>query len=530
MRRRFNTSGACFEDLHYMVNLDSRVEKIIQELILQNKYFTINRARQYGKTTMLDFLYRRLMKTCSVFLLSFEELGSASFSDEHQFCRAFLRLLKTQVDYGMTNGISESVAKEMGRYMEQKDIDFPLLKNFVTYMCMKVDRPVVLIIDEVDQASNNQIFLDFLSILRSMYLKRRYIKTFQSVILASVYDVKNLQVKLRPNEEHKYNSPWNIAADFDIDMSFSTEDIAGMIREYEQDYDTGMDIQSISQMIWEYTEGYPYLVSRICQFIDEQVVGSEHYPDRAVAWSKEGVLVAVKKLLEEQNTLFDDMGKKLSDVKSLNYMIRLILLQGKKIPYNPDDEAVRLGSMFGYLKKKDGAVAVSNRIFETRLYNRYLSENIMEDILLDVANMGKNQFTSGGFLNMDLVMEKFMIHFTQIYGDSEVRFLEENGRRIFLTYLRPIINGVGNYYVEARTRDNRRTDVIVDYQGKQYIIEMKLWHGDEYNRRGELQLAGYLDDYGLDKGYLLSFNFNKNKKTGMKEIDCDGKRILEVVV
>lgn len=260
----------------------------------------------------------------------------------------------------------------------------------------------MLIIDEVDQASNNQIFLDFLSILRSMYLKRRYVKTFQSVILASVYDVKNLQVKLRPNEEHKYNSPWNIAADFDIDMSFSTEDIAGMIAEYEQDYDTGMDIQGISQMIWEYTEGYPYLVSRICQFIDEQVAGSAQYPDKAAAWSEEGILAAVKKLLEEQNTLFDDMGKKLSDVKSLDHMIRFILLQGKKIPYNPDDEAVRLGSMFGYLKKKDGAVAVSNRIFETRMYNRYLSENIMEDILLDAANMGKNQFISGVFLNMEL--------------------------------------------------------------------------------------------------------------------------------
>lgn len=211
-------------------------------------------------------------------------------------------------------------------------------------------------------------------------------------------------------------------------------------------------------------------------------------------------------------------------------MIRSILFYGKKIPYNPDDEAVRLGSMFGYLKKKDGVVAVSNRIFETRLYNRYLSENITENALLDAANMGKSQFTADGFLNMDLVMKKFMIHFTEIYGKSEVRFLEENGRRIFLAYLRPIINGVGNYYIEARTRDQRRTDVIVDYLGKQYVIEMKLWHGDEYNRRGELQLAGYLDDYGLDKGYLLSFHFNKNKKTGMKEIRCNGKTILEVVV
>lgn len=99
-----------------------------------------------------------------------------------------------------------------------------------------------------------------------------------------------------------------------------------------------------------------------------------------------------------------------------------------------------------------------------------------------------------------------------------------------MTYLRPIVNGVGNYYVEARTRDLRRTDVIVDYLGKQYVIEMKLWYGSEYHHRGELQLAGYLDAYGLDRGYLLSFNFNKNKKPGIKEIDCDGKRILEVVV
>ena len=41
MRKRFNTSGACFQDLHYMVNLDSRAERIIRELVLQNKYFTI---------------------------------------------------------------------------------------------------------------------------------------------------------------------------------------------------------------------------------------------------------------------------------------------------------------------------------------------------------------------------------------------------------------------------------------------------------------------------------------------------------
>jgi hypothetical protein len=50
-----------------------------------------------------------------------------------------------------------------------------------------------------------------------------------------VYDIKNLKLKLRPDGEHQYNSPWNIAARFSVDMSFSTEQIAHMLQEYEDD-------------------------------------------------------------------------------------------------------------------------------------------------------------------------------------------------------------------------------------------------------------------------------------------------------
>ena len=142
----------------------------------------------------------------------------------------------------------------------------------------------------------------------------------------------------------------------------------------------------------------------------------------------------------------------------------------------------------------------------------------------------RNQYIIDGSLQMNLVMEKFYQHFTEIYGDSDEKFLERQGRIIFLMYLKPIINGTGNYYIEAQTRDLRRTDIIVDYRGKQYVIELKIWHGSEYHQRGEKQLFEYLDYYGVDTGYLLSFNFNKNKKTGIQEIIRDGKRIFEVVV
>ena len=70
----------------------------------------------------------------------------------------------------------------------------------------------------------------------------------------------------------------------------------------------------------------------------------------------------------------------------------------------------------------------------------------------------------------------------------------------------------------------------MDYMGKQFVIEIKIWRGDAYNRRGEKQLTEYLDYYHLNYGYLLSFNFNKNKKVEMKEIIVGDRTILEVVV
>lgn len=131
---------------------------------------------------------------------------------------------------------------------------------------------------------------------------------------------------------------------------------------------------------------------------------------------------------------------------------------------------------------------------------------------------------------MRRILEKFVEYFDDIYGDRDEKFLEADGRRYFMLFLKPIINGTGNYYIEARTRNNEQTDMIIDYLGQQYIIEMKIWHGNAYNERGEKQLSDYLEYYHVDKGYMLSFNFNKNKKIGVKEVVLGEKLLIEAVV
>lgn len=233
MAKKFCTTGTCIPEKNYMVDLSNRIQQIINQYIESGQYFTINRARQYGKTTLLYLLEKELRKQDYLVLsLSFEAA------------------------------------------------------------------------DEVDKSSDNQIFLSFLGLLREKYLKCQQGKdvTFHSVILVGVYDIKTLKLKLHPQEESKYNSPWNIADNNQMYMKVSSD---------------------------------------------------------------------------------------------------------------------------------------------------------------------RNQFIVSGMLQMPLVMQKFYEYYEEIYSEKDQKFIKENGRKLFL---KPIINGTGNYYIEARTRDNKRTDIIIDYKGK-YIIE-----------------------------------------------------------
>ena len=296
MAKKFCTTGTCIPEKNYMVDLSNRIQQIINQYIESGQYFTINRARQYGKTTLLYLLEKELRKQDYLVLsLSFEAA------------------------------------------------------------------------DEVDKSSDNQIFLSFLGLLREKYLKCQQGKdvTFHSVILAGVYDIKTLKLKLHPQEESKYNSLWNIADNNQMYMKVSSD---------------------------------------------------------------------------------------------------------------------------------------------------------------------QNQFIVSGMLQMPLVMQKFYEYYEEIYSEKDQKFIEENGRKLFLLFLKPIINGTGNYYIEARTRDNKRTDIIIDYKGKQFVIELKIWRGNEYNQRARQQIFEYLDYYQKEEGYLLSFNFNKNKETGIKKIEYKGKHIIETVV
>lgn len=528
MRRYFNTEGQCIPELHYMVRLDDRLDRIKRFFVDPGKYFIINRGRQYGKTTTLYALEDYLKKEYVVVSMDFQGISTAECRDEFIFTKAFMRMFTEALEGSGATADEMRLAVEFMKNQEQSTLSE--MFNLMSEICQNAPKPIVMMIDEVDNASNNQVFIDFLAQLRQYYIKRRKKPAFHSVILAGVYDVKNLKLKIRPDDEHQYNSPWNIAAKFSMDMSFSAMQIAAMLQEFENDNHTGMDTDAVAHSIYDYTSGYPYLVSAICKIIDEELTEIEEFESPAAVWTQEGIAEAVKLLLKENTPLFDSMVKQLDTYQELRDMLKGILYQGKQILFSPAEKPISLGIMFGFLKEEKGRLAVANRIFEMYLLNLFISEEAIKSSIYQCGDRDRNQFICNNRLDMDLVLQKFVEHFADICGNNDEKFVEDYGRKFFLLYLKPIINGTGNYYLEAQTRDAKRTDVVVDYLGEQFVVELKIWHGNEYNKRGEEQLVEYLDYFHQKKGYLLSFNFNQKKEIGLKTFHVGDKIIVEAVV
>ena len=407
MKKRFNIAGTCIPQKHYMADTSEKLSRMIR-LIEQESYFTINRARQYGKTTTLMLLWSRLKEKYVVINISFEGMGMDAFGSEDAFVRRF---------------------------------------------CGRVEKNLRL--SGYSEAKQN--------------------------IWKCTAGKENLKLKLRPDEERKYNSPWNIAVDFPIDMSLSVPEISSMIREYEEEQEFTIAAEDVACEIRRYTSGYPFLVSLICLWMDERVSGELSLKD---CWTPRGVRAAAREILKGTNPLFDDMIKNLENNPKFRSFVEGILFHGNQIPYKVSNKEINLGVTFGIIGEKEGLCKISNIMFETYIYDHFIADQVIGKQVLSAS---RTQFVDeNGDLEMDAILEKFQ-------------------------------------------------DLMKAEYRREYIVELKLWSGSKKHEEGLRQLLNYMESRGQKKGWLLTFCFLKNREKRIEEYtrteNCLGdKSIYSVVV
>ena len=525
MKKRFNVTGTCIPEKHYMIDVSKKLKKILQ-LIENEEYFIINKPRQYGKTTTL-FLLNKMLKDDSEYLpikISFEGIGDVIFEKEEVFSKTFLEIVAKNLLL-KDESLALFLEEEKDKVNKLND-----LSNAITKLVIKSGKKVVLMIDEVDKSSNNQLFLSFLGMLRNKYLLQNEGEdnTFHSIILAGVHDVKSLKLKIRSDEEHKYNSPWNIASNFEVDMSFSAEEISTMLDEYVEDKGVNLDKAYYSERLYFYTSGYPFLVSKLCKIIDEKIM-----QESQLKWEKEFIDIAVKELLKESNTNFDSLIKNIENNNDLFKIVKSILILGNKIDYNIHNPNISLGIMYGIFKNNNGKLEINNRVYDQLIYN-YISSKIQTTVDFKSSNDYVNYVNEEGNLNVEKILIKFQDFMKHEYSEKREEFLEADGRLLFLAFISPIINGKGFAFKEVQGGEEKRFDIVITYNKKMYILELKKWNGEEYHKNGQLQLAVYLEQYGLSEGYLLIFDFRKLKgeagKIERNTVSLGGKekKLIEV--
>ncbi len=513
MEKKFNITGICVPNKHYMVDISNKINIMIK-MVSQGDYLVINKPRQFGKTTTLNVLENSCKNDYNVISISFEGAGDDLFSSEKVFCNNLLSIFSSSVRFN--NADLYNLINEFNSINS-----FLNLSKAITDICSRSTKPIILIIDEIDKNSNSKIFLQFLGMLRAKYLAREAgkDKTFQSVILAGLHDIRNLKLYLRDEKESTFNSPWNIATKFEVDMSFSAEEIETMLLEYTAATNISFDIKLIAKMIHDYTNGYPYLVCDICKIIDEKL---------GKVWNELSIVNAVKQIVKEKNTLFEDVIKNLENNDDLKSLAVDFLLYGKTISYN--QFAHEKGIMYGIFKEDNEKLVINNRIFEICIYNYLIASTKLVEKVNNIMESETSQFIINNSLDMEKILLKFQSFMYEEYRNEDISFYEKHGRLIFLAFLKPILNGKGFYFVEAQTRENKKMDIVITFGKEKYIVELKRWNGKAYQNAGKKQLCEYLDSQNVTKGYLVTFMLDKDKqKDGTWEYS-ENKQLFEILI
>ncbi len=523
MKKKFNITGNCYAEKHYMMDNSAKIAKVY-ELVEEGQYFAINRPRQYGKTTTLFAIEEKLFRSEEYMpiRLNFQGIDSKWYDSDQIFAEMFANKIADYLEYH-----SKEACELIQNFRKEYEIDLDNLSKLITKLVHFSPKKLVLLIDEVDASSNYMPFLSFLGMLRTKYLARETPQdyTFHSVVLVGVHDVKSLKFKIRNPEEAQFNSPWNIAIDFEANMEFSAKEIAPMLQQYSEAEKVQMDIEAISNKLYEYTSGYPFLVSRLCQIITEKMLPQK---EDQTTWELADLEKALQTIQNEVNTNFESLIKNLENHQDLYDLVFAILINGQSFMFNMDNATIRKGVVYGVFKQ-NGKLKIHNQIYAQRIYN-YLISNIEVNQENDFYD-SENQFLlPNQSLNFKRVLQRFQAYMKENFATKDQHFWEKQWRLIFLAFLRPILNGKGYDFREVEISDEKRLDVVITYGKFKYIVELKIWRGQDYHERGLAQLGNYLERQNINIGYLVIFDLRRETIWKEDQIDFEGKEIFAVWV
>ncbi|MEM7132274.1 MAG: ATP-binding protein [Chloroflexota bacterium] len=490
MQREFNIFGPVYPDIHYHIDRIA-VKQAVRDKIEKGRYFTLNAARQTGKTTIFREVIAELEETGDYFgiLLSFEGLrgyGQTRFYEE-------LASILTDRNVPVLNNLVDHDDLPKPQSLEDHGGFMAWIRQIGTIL----NRRGMLIIDEFD-AARAELAEPMLGAFRDMYLHRheptRYV--LQSIILVGV---RNIPALLGGTQ-----SPFNIADQYEVPY-FTYEETTMLLDQYTAETGQSFTKKTIDE-IYRESQGQPFLVNRLAQILTSDVV-----PDRCQPILPSHMEQAMIDLLAENNTHFASITS-----KALPHRTRLlpILFYDEKRS-NFREPVTQELLMYGILRKMRAqgvlTAAIANPIYRKMLILTFSPSNGDVPTGSPVHGSFRHRYIVDDVLNMDGLMDSFKRmmeeHGIQLLRSKQTyRPLEIGGQYLLLSYLTAALDSIGGYVALESINSAGEMDLVVVYHGTRFIIETKVWYGKKRFEDGQMQLIGYLNAASLDKGYIVLFS------------------------
>ena len=528
MERFFNTAGPQTPD-SYTINPLSRFDLAdILMLIHQQRYFVLHAPRQTGKTSCMlalrDYLNE---KDDFIAVYANVEAGQAWRNNVERVIGATCQTLAREI----RNIVKADWPLQVLASTKENGTDTHL-SSFLESICQSLDKPLVLILDEIDALVGDSL-VAVLRQIRAGYVNRP--SSFpQTIILCGVRDVRDYRIVLSNQDIVTGGSAFNIKAESLRLGNFSREEIRELYMQHTNETGQVFD-EACFPMIWEATEGQPWLVNALAYEVTWRMKENR---DRTVRIIPEMIYRAQERIIYRRDTHIDILIDKLKEER-VRRVIEPMLANSDDAEDGliPTDDVQYVEDM-GLIKRERGK--------PRRIANGIYREIIPRELTWSTQDLLPQQPQWYENPDHSINMEKLLLDFQQFFrqnADSWIGKFEyaEAGPQLLLqAFLQRIVNG-GGYIDREYGLGRKRTDLLIrkplteGYGGavQRVVLELKIKRGaiDAVIEKGLQQTAEYMDIVGaVDEGHLIIFDRSLDKtwdeRIWHRPHECQGRTIM----
>jgi len=502
MARQFRISGPCDPKKHYMIDAERRLGEDVMYYIDNELYFLIHAARQSGKTTLLFELQRRLNDSGRYYALycSLEKAETADVPERG--IPVIMDAIRLKLKYSGIPGKEKFGAGFEGSSTEN------VLQDALTDFCHSLDKPLVVLFDEVDCLSGKTL-ISFLRQLRDGYVSRTSGTPFiHSLAIVGMRNIRDYRDEYRdPSKSLGSASPFNVIEAYMTLKNFSHEEIVELYGQHTSE--TGQEfLPEAVGLVYEQTQGQPWLVNAIAKTAVKSTCdfGGNSTGEPITA---DMVTEAINRLILERGTHFDSLMARLKDERVKRVLQPVITGEvGGETRFSDDFSYVK---DMGLIRNNRGSIEISNPIY-TEVITRALNWDVQESLVQSGAPYEVPKYYKNNTIDMDALLKDFQEFWRENGAMWEEKFdyREAAPHLILMAFLQRVINGGGTINREFAA-ETGRTDICVGYKGKKYPVEIKILRHNKTRADGIRQLSGYMNSLGAKKGWLVIFDRDKDK-------------------